>query len=101
MPDFWQTLAKMKEEGTWEGEIETHEAGKEIPLTKGEHYYIISDRRKRIVECISCPVKHGGILEAHLLTKYKIENGVLYYNDIPTNTTPAIAPNIENATMQE
>lgn len=89
MPNMWTGLAKLKESGDWDGEIETHQVGKEISLTKGEHYYILSDKRKRIVECIACPVKHGGILEAHMLTRYKVEDGVIYLDGEPTNKRSA------------
>lgn len=76
--NIWETLRKRKEEGSWDGEIETIVPKTIMNLTSGAHYYEIEDPRSRSVVCISCPIKHGGILEAHLLTRYKIDKGVIY-----------------------
>jgi hypothetical protein len=86
-PDIWHVLELRKKLGTWHGEIKVHKI-KEYHLTKGPHYYVIEDLRKRSVKCISCPISHGGILEAHLLARYKIEDGVLYLDGKPINKTP-------------
>ena len=87
LPDIWQILEERKKRGLWDGEIKVHQI-KEYSLSKGEHYFIISDNRKREVMCITCPLKHGGILEAHMLTRYKVEDGIIYLDGKPTNTAP-------------
>lgn len=82
LPNLWD---KLKKGGA---EIENIEA-EEINLTSGEHYYIIDDLRTRSVKCISCIKKHGGILESHLLTRYKVENGIIYLDGKATTKAPA------------
>ena len=87
LPDIWKVLEERKKRGLWDGEIKIHQI-KEYPLNKGEHYFIISNNRAREVKCTSCPLSHGGILEAHMLTRYKVENGVIYLDGKPTNQAP-------------
>lgn len=87
LPDIWKILEERKKLGLWDGEIKVHQI-KEYPLSKGEHYFIISDNRKREVMCTSCPLKHGGILEAHMLSRYKVKDGVIYLDGKATNTAP-------------
>lgn len=87
LPDIWKILEERKKRGLWDGEIKIHQI-KEYPLNKGEHYFIISNNRAREVKCISCPLSHGGILEAHMLSRYKVENGVIYLDGKATNTAP-------------
>ena len=87
LPDIWQILEERKKRGLWDGEIKVHQI-KEYSLSKGEHYFIISDNRKREVKCISCPVNHGGILNAEELYRHKVENGVIYLDNKPLNITP-------------
>lgn len=76
-PNAWDVLKERKKKGLWDGEITTHEV-KDYPITSGEHYYEITDIRKREVTCTSCPIKHGGILEAHKLTRYEVKDGIIY-----------------------
>jgi len=87
LPDIWQILEERKKRGLWDGEIKVHQI-KEYSLSKGEHYFIISDNRKREVTCTSCSIKHGGILEAHMLNRYKVEDGVIYLDEKATNIAP-------------
>lgn len=86
-PDIWEVLKARKEKGLWHGEIKVHKI-REFNLSKGDHYYVVEDIRKRSVKCISCPVTHGGLLEANLLARYKVENGIIYLDGNPTNTMP-------------
>jgi len=83
-PDAWEVLAKRKRQGLWDGEIEIRQI-KSFNLSKGKHYFVIEDPHSGSVKCISCPITHGGILEAHLLHRYKIEGGVLYFDGKPLN----------------
>ena len=77
IPDLWKVLQKRKKQGKWDGEIEIIPI-KEFNLSKGAHYFVIDNPGKHSIKCISCPISHGGILEAHLLHQYKLEDGVLY-----------------------
>lgn len=86
-PDIWRVLEIRKKLGTWHGDIKIEQI-KKYNLSKGPHYYVVEDLRKRSVKCISCPVSHGGILEAHLLARYKVENGIIYLDGKPTNEAP-------------
>jgi hypothetical protein len=86
--NIWALLKKRKEEGTFQGEIETLIPKTIVNLTSGEHYYEIEDVRKRSIVCRTCEVRHGGILEAHMLSRYKVEKGVLYLDNKPTNKVP-------------
>lgn len=85
--DIFEILEERKKKGLWDGDVE-HIEIKEHNLTKGKHYYEMLDVRKREIVCTSCPIKHGGILEAKLLTRYKLENGVLFLDGKPCNETP-------------
>jgi len=85
-PDIWEALKERKKRGLWSGEITTHEI-KEYNLSTGKHYFVMEDIRKRSIVCTSCPVKHGGFLEAKMLTRYKLDGGVLYLDDKAINTT--------------
>ncbi len=65
---------------------------KDVFAAGSPHYYEITDFAKAEVACTSCSVKHGGILEAHLLTRYEVKDGVIYLDGKPmtkstTNTT--------------
>lgn len=86
-PNIWDVLEERKKKGLWDGEIDVVPI-KEYPLTAGEHYYELTDIRKREVTCKSCAIKHGGILEAHLLMRYKVENGVIYLDNKPVTRAP-------------
>ena len=82
--------------GLWDGEIKVSQI-KEFPLSKGEHFFIISNNPAREVTCITCPLRHGGILEAHMLARYKVENGVIYLDGKPTNiATKKPIDNVKN-----
>lgn len=87
IPDIWKVLEERKKKGLWDGEIKVSQI-KKYPITKGDHYFVITNNRKREVTCMSCPIKHGGILEAHMLSRYRVENGVIYLDGKATNTTP-------------
>lgn len=86
-PNIWDVLEERKKKGLWDGEIEVIPI-KEHKLVGGEHYYIVSDIRKREITCTSCAIRHGGILEARYLTRYKIEDGILYFDGKAQNSTP-------------
>lgn len=85
--DIWGVLEKRKEKGLWDGEIEVIETTSHN-LSKGDHYYVVEDARRRSIKCLSCNMPHGGILEPHRLHRYTIKDGVLYLDDKATNTTP-------------
>lgn len=86
-PNVWDVLAERKKKGLWDGEITTHQIV-EHKITEGPHYYELTNIRKREVTCTSCPVRHGGILEAKLLTRYAVKDGIIYLDGKPTNTVP-------------
>ncbi len=79
--NIWEILRQRKAKGEWQGEIETIVPKTIMNLSSGAHYYEIEDIKKRSVACVTCPIKHGGILEAHLLTRYKVANGIIYLDD--------------------
>lgn len=79
LPNIWEVLEKRKEKGLWHGEIEVHEI-KETNITKGTHYYVVENPRTGSVKCTSCSISHGHILEPHLLTRYDIRDGVIYFD---------------------
>lgn len=84
IPDLWKVLNERKKKGLWNGEIEVIET-KSHSLIKGKHYYVVENPRTRSIKCISCAVIHGTILEAKFLTRYKIEDGILYFDNKPMN----------------
>lgn len=84
--DIWAELEDRKKKGLWDGEIDIVQI-KEYPLTAGEHYFQITNIRKREITCTACAVQHGGILEAHLLHRYKVENGIIYLDNKPMTKT--------------
>lgn len=51
---------------------------KDIFNSNSPHHYEITNLHSAEVTCMSCPTKHGGYLEPHLLTRYKVENGIIY-----------------------
>ena len=85
--NIWETLRALKKKGLFKGDIDEI-IPKDFNLKTGDHYYVIDDLRKHTVKCISCPIIHGGILEAHLLTRYRVENGIIFFDEEPTNTAP-------------
>lgn len=92
--NIWDALKRAKKDGRFKGEI--HEYHKpHYNLLKGEHYYEIEDAAKGSIKCVTCPIKHGGILEAHLLSQYELKNGVLYLDGVAQNKTPSIDNNSE------
>lgn len=84
---FWRKIKWLHERGLHKGDYQEYNAPS-WNLTKGSHYYVIEDAGKRSIKCISCSIKHGGILEARLLTRYRLNEGVLYLDDKPLNATP-------------
>lgn len=85
--NIWGQLKELKKKGLFKGEI-TEIVPKDFNITQSKHYYVVDDLRRRSIKCISCPISHGGILEAHLLTRYKIEDGVLYLDGVAQNQIP-------------
>lgn len=83
-PSVWDVLEERKKRGLWDGEIDTIEI-KEHSLSSGKHYFIVEDASKRSIICNTCPISHGGILEAHLLHLYRLEDGILYFKGEPVN----------------
>ena len=45
-------------------------------------------QRNRQSSVSAVPIKHGGVLEAHLLTRYTLKEGVLYLDGEAINKTP-------------
>jgi len=84
---FWQKMKWLHERGLHKGDYQEYEKPY-YNLNKGGHYYVMDDPRKHTIKCISCPVKHGGILEAHKLSRYRLENGVLFLDDKAINQVP-------------
>lgn len=87
IPNIWDVLEERKKKGLWDGEVEVVPI-KEYALTAGEHYFKVTDTKKGEVTCTSCAIQHGGILEAHLLTRYKVEDGVIYLDNKPMTRAP-------------
>ena len=85
--DLFEALEEKRKKGLWDGDVE-HIEFKEHNLTGGKHYYEMLDVRKREIVCTTCPIRHGGILEAKMLTRYRLEKGVLYLDGKPCNETP-------------
>jgi len=86
--DFWGVHAERFKKGLTKQPIVVEHPKQTYYLNKGDHYFVIENLKKRSIKCISCPIQHGGILEAHLLAHYKLENGVLYFKGKAINTTP-------------
>src|SRR6266498_3357368 len=70
-PNLWDVLAERKRKGLWDGEIERVTI-KEYNLSDLPHFFVL-DNKKREVKCTNCPIEHGGILEAKLLSRYEIK----------------------------
>ena len=85
--NVWDVLKERKKKGLWDGEITTHQIV-EHQITGGPHYYVVSNAGKREITCTSCAMRHGGILEAHLLSRYQTENGIIYLDGKAQNVTP-------------
>lgn len=81
-------LESRRKELGFKGEIRTHHGKDLFRSGKDDHYYILTNNRKRIIECISCKIRHGGVLEAHLLTRYKLNGGVLSLDGKEINKAP-------------
>jgi hypothetical protein len=84
---FWNKIKELHQKGILKGDYREYEKPY-YNLLKGEHYYEIEDAKKGSIVCTSCPVRHGGILESHLLARYKVEDGVLYLDDQAINKAP-------------
>lgn len=91
-PNIWEILRQRQKDGTFKGEIQTIILKDAINLRGGTHYYIIEDAKKRSIACLSCPVKHGGVLEAHMLSRYRIEDGILYLDGKAKNKRADFTP---------
>lgn len=77
LPNIWDILKERKQKGLWHGDIDVVKI-KEYKINSGAHYFVIEDLKKGSVACTSCPIKHGGYLEPHLLTRYEVKDGVIY-----------------------
>jgi len=86
--DFWGVHGERFKKGLTKSPIVVEHPKQTYTLSKGAHYFVIEDVRRRSIACITCPVKHGGILEAHMLTQYRLENGVLFYKGRAINELP-------------
>lgn len=93
IPDIWRVIDLQKQLGLRDKGYETI-TPKEFNLSSGKHYFVLESIGKRSIKCISCPITHGGILEAHLLTRYKLEDGVISLDGKPLNEAPAM-PNVD------
>lgn len=81
MPDIWEEL---EEKGS---QIE-HTEAQEFILTSGKHYYIVNNLARAEVICVSCPVRHGGIIDAYELARTRVKDGVIYLDGIATTRKP-------------
>jgi len=84
---FWAKIKWLKDRGLHKGDYQEYEKPF-YNLNKGGHYFVLDNSAKRTIKCISCPVKHGGMLEAHLLTRYALKDGVLSLDGRAINQTP-------------
>lgn len=89
-PDIWKVLELEGKLGLTKSKIEVLPF-REFNLSSGEHYFIMEDAKRRIIKCVSCPIPHGGVLEAHLLMRYKLEDGVLFLDEKPINKQAKVA----------
>lgn len=87
-PDFWGVHAERFRRGLTKEEIVVEHPKQTYILNKGAHYFIIEDVKKRSIACITCPIRHGGILDAKDLTHYRVEDGVLYFKGKALNQIP-------------
>lgn len=84
---FWKKMKWLHDRGLHKGDYQEYEKPY-YNLNKGAHYYVLDSASSYTIRCLSCPVKHGGILEAHLLTRYALKDGVLYFDGKPVNQVP-------------
>ena len=84
MPDIWESL-----EQAGKGELIQHFDAPQYKLTTGEHYWVVSDPKRLEISCTSCPIKHGGIIDAHEAYKTNIIDGVIYVDGNPISKTPS------------
>lgn len=96
IPNVWDVLKERKRRGLWDGEIEVIELKSPQSLNKGRHYYVIENNRERSVKCISCAIPHGTILEAHMLHRYEVKDGIIYLDGKPLNEVPIDTANKTN-----
>jgi len=91
-PDVWGVHATRFKKGLTKEPIIIEHPKNTVNLSKlmkeSKHHFVLEDVRKRRIVCTSCSLKHGGILDAHELTHYKVEDGVLYYKGVAINRTP-------------
>lgn len=86
--DFWGVHAERFKRGLTHEPIVVEHPKQTYTLSRGAHYFVIENIRTRSVMCITCPIRHGGILESHMLTQYKLEDGVLFYKGKAINKLP-------------
>lgn len=82
MPDIWEDLAR-------EGQTIERYQVKENNLSSGDHYWKVVNARQGGVICLSCPVIHGGIIDAHELYRTRVYEGVIYLDERAITTKPA------------
>ena len=87
VPDIFEELTKRKRKGLYSGDVD-HIEIKEHNLTSGKHFYEFESIQNRTIVCTTCPVRHGGILEAKHLLDYELKAGVLYFKGKACNETP-------------
>lgn len=88
-PDPWKVMDLAAKLGIPAPKIDRIQT-KEFNLSSGKHYFVMENIAKRSIKCISCPITHGGILEAHLLTRYTLTDGVLSLDGKALNTAPKL-----------
>ena len=87
-PDFWGIHADRFKKGFTKSPITIEHPKQTYILNKGAHYFVVENNQTRSIKCITCPIQHGGILEAKFLTQYRVEDGVLYFKGKAINNTP-------------
>lgn len=98
--DLWQTQEKRIQKGLATTPITVEHPKKTYNLSKGVHYFEVENAARKSIVCTSCPVRHGGILEAHLLTRYKLEDGILYLDGQAINQTKESLDNVGSESLQ-
>lgn len=82
LPDIWAELEKR-------GHPIERSQIREFNLSGGKHYWVIDDPAKGTVRCASCPIRHGGTVDAYELARTRVEDGVIYLDDKATTKKPA------------
>jgi len=81
LPDIWSVLEQR-------GHKIRRSKVKEFSLTGGKHYWVIDNLKEKSVKCISCPVKHGGIIDAKEAALTTVRDGVIYFKGKPVTEKP-------------